>query len=231
MAMKRLISLEKTLQRNPELFKIFEKTIEAYLEKDYVTRINNFCEDGKPVWYLPVFPVFNKNKPAKTRIVWDAAARSHGVSLNSTLLKGPDLLSSLPGILFKFRQRQVAFSADIEQMFHRIYIREEDRHAQRFLWRGCDTTKDPDVYVMNVMTFGATCSPCTSQFVKNLNAAKYKNSYPEAADAIERNHYVDDFLYSTDTIDQARKLAREVYHIHSLAGFNLRNWASNNNIL
>lgn len=49
------------------------------------------------------------------------------------LLKGPDFLSSQMAILFKFRQKKATVTVDIEQMFHRIFIREENCNAQRFL--------------------------------------------------------------------------------------------------
>ncbi|XP_075156642.1 uncharacterized protein LOC142229926 [Haematobia irritans] len=143
------------------------------------------------------------------------------------LLKGPDLLASLPSILFRFRQKQYAVTADIEQMFHRIFVKEDDRYAQKFLWRNCDASREPDVYIMNVLIFGASCSPCISQYVKNLHASKYEVQYPEAVSAIINNHYVDDFLLSADTAEQAIKVSKNVHFIHSEAGFNLRNWCSN----
>lgn len=111
-------------------------------------------------------------------------------------------------------------------MFHQIQIRREDRHAQRLLWRE-DPNKTPDIYLMDVATFGASCSPCSAQYVKNLNAEQHSTEYPVAADAIIRKHYVDDYLDSADNVEEAVKLAREVKHVHSQGGFYLRNWLSN----
>lgn len=140
--------------------------------KGYISKINK-THRAPRIWYLPIFPVFNKNKPGKCRIVWDAAAKSYGVSLNSMLHKGPDFLASLLGILFKFREKAVAICGDIEQMFHQEFIQKQDRHVQRFLWRNCEIDREPDVYIMNVMMFGASCAPSISQYVKNLNATNF----------------------------------------------------------
>lgn len=197
----------------------------GYVRKLSRAEINR--KDGR-IWYLPIFAVFNKNKPGKSRVVWDAAAKSSGLSLNSFLVKGPDLMASLPSILFKFRQNSVAICGDIEEMFHQIHIRPEDRDVQRFLWRDCDQSRHSEVYVMDAMIFGATCAPSISQYVKNVNADKFKINFPLAAKSIKQNHYVDDLLDSVDTPEHAIKLISDVSYIHRQAGFNIRNWISNN---
>ncbi|XP_058977874.1 uncharacterized protein LOC131802204 [Musca domestica] len=165
MAFKRLVCLERKLKQNDELFNTFKETLSKYLSKGYIRKLkeNEIDRADGRVWYLPIFAVFNRNKPGKSRVVWDAAAKSNGSSLNSFLLKGPDFLASLPSILFKFRQKSVAICGDIEEMFHQIYIRREDRDVQRFLWRECMQEKIPEIYVMDVMIFGATCAPSISQ--------------------------------------------------------------------
>lgn len=65
-------------------------------------------------WYLPNFPVFNLNKPTKLRIVWDAAARVGGVSLNSFLFKGPDLVMPLLQVRYRLHEHKIAVSADVD---------------------------------------------------------------------------------------------------------------------
>ena len=116
------------------------------------------------------------------RLVWDAAATVNGVSLNTNLLKGPDMLCSLPAVISKFREKSVAFGGDVREMYHQLRIRDADKSAQRFLFR-FDVSHPPDVYVMDVATFGATSSPCSAQFVKNRNAEEYAGQFPEASKA------------------------------------------------
>ncbi|XP_075162909.1 uncharacterized protein LOC142235544 [Haematobia irritans] len=233
MALRRLKCLENKLLQNSELLQIFRDTISKYISKGYIRKLD--VVDGRQVdsriWYLPIFAVFNKNKPGKSRVVWDAAAKVGEHSLNSFLLKGPDMLASLPSILFKFRQKKVAVCGDIEEMFHQIHIRPEDRNVQRFLWRDCNREKSPDVYVMDVMIFGASCAPSISQFVKNFNADKFVEKYPIAVKAIKENHYVDDLLDSVATDEKALQLINDVTYVHSQGGFNIRNRVSNSELV
>lgn len=80
---------------------------------------------------------------------------------------------------------------------------------------------------MTVMTFGATCSPSSAQYVKNLNAEEFRSSHPRAVECIVDNHYVDDMLDSVDTEEEAVQLARDVSFVHEQGGFHIRNWHSN----
>ena len=66
---------------------------------------------------MPHHPVLNPHKPDKVRRVCNAAAKYQGVSLNDKLMTDPDLLNSLLGIIFRFRENPVAMTADIESMF------------------------------------------------------------------------------------------------------------------
>lgn len=52
----------------------------------------------------------------------------------------------------------------------------------------------PDVYVMQLMTFMATCWPCEAQYVRT----KYDDEYPRAIIAITQNHYFDGVLDSVN---------------------------------
>ncbi|XP_055585344.1 uncharacterized protein LOC129738178 [Uranotaenia lowii] len=229
MSLRRLECLERKMERNPELRANLHRQIGEYVAKGYAHRATNEelqQADPRRVWYLPLGAVTNPKKPGKVRLVWDAAAKVNGISLNCVLLKGPDQLSSLHSVLFQFRLFNVAVTSDIKEMFHQVRIREEDKNSQRFLWRS-DPTQQPDVYLMDVATFGSKCSPASAQYVKNINAQQHCEQFPKAAKAIIHRHYVDDYLQSFGNEKDAKEVATEVRTIHRKGGFTLHNWRSN----
>ncbi|XP_046867524.1 uncharacterized protein LOC124460545 [Drosophila willistoni] len=202
-------------------------TMQSYEEKGYIRRLTESeLNKGKSSWFLPIFTVTNPNKN-KTRLVWDAAAKVKGTSLNDVLLKGPDILASLVGVLIRFRERPVAVAGDISEMFHQERVRPEDQTAQKFLWRSGNSAKAAETYVMQVMTFGASCSPALANYIKNRNAKRFRKESPRAVAAICRNTFVDDWLESTNTEDEMTELAMEVQRVHLEGGFNMRRWTSN----
>lgn len=225
MALRRLKCLEKQMSKNPSLRSQMQEQIDEYVKNNYARELSTDERAIKRHWYLPLFVVRNPNKPSKIRMVWDAAATVDGVSLNSFLLKGPDQLTNLIGVLFRFRQFKIAIVGDIRHMFHQIRIKKEDQQFMRFLWSDIDG--NIKVYVMEVMSFGPTCSPSSAQFVKNLNADLYQEKFPRAVQTIKENHYVDDMLESVDSESEANKLVDQVKFIHKSGGFEIRNFLSN----
>nr|XP_049467061.1 uncharacterized protein LOC125908380 [Anopheles coluzzii] len=229
MARRRFNCLERRMERDGHLKEQVHRQIRDLLSKQYVHKatLRELEEaDQRRVWYLPIGVVTNPNKPGKVRLIWDAAAKAHGTSLNDMLLKGPDELSSLLGVLFRFRLYAVAACADVKEMFLQIMIRKEDKHAQRFLWR-YEPTDELKTYIVDVVMFGSACSPATAQYVKNRNAREHMEQFPRAVEGIIESTYVDDFLDSFETEEEACQVSHDVREIFRNGGFELRNWTSN----
>jgi len=226
-ALLRLHCMERKMDRLEEFKFAYLSKMEEYLTKGYIRKLDpeEIQSSSDRVWYLPHFMHFTTNK--KPRLIFDAASKSHGLSLNDFLVSGPDYLSSLPGCLFKFRQRRFAFTADISDMFHRIRIRDEDVQSQRFLWRGIERDQPPGEYVITRMFFGSISSPCSSQFIKNKNAEENREEFPEAYKAIVNRHYMDDYSDSSDTVEQGVQLCQEVIEVHRRGGFPICKFNSN----
>ncbi|GBP97761.1 hypothetical protein EVAR_91986_1 [Eumeta japonica] len=79
---------------------------------------------------------------------------------------------------------------------------------------------------MTSVVFGVASSPCTAIYIKNKNAEEHRKEHARAADAIVYNHYMDDYLQSFPTVEEATR-AKEVALVHNKAKFELGKWASN----
>ena len=77
-------------------------------------------------------PAFDKNKPDKFQMVFDAAAQENGSNLNKAFPTGPDLLNSLVGVILWFCNCRIAFSADTEAMYYQVQVNSDDADALRF---------------------------------------------------------------------------------------------------
>ena len=56
MAVSRLTSTEKNLKKNPEVAAEYQKTIDAYVSKGYLRKVDLENKDVSAAWYLPPFP-------------------------------------------------------------------------------------------------------------------------------------------------------------------------------
>ena len=137
-ALVQLKSLERRLERTPDLRTSYAQTIKDDFDKGYIVKVDKsdcFKVENPREWYLPHHPVLHPHKPGKVRRVLNGAAKFHGVSLNNALLTGPDLLQTLIHVLMRFRQHPYAVSADIEGMFLQVGVIPQDRPSLCFLWR------------------------------------------------------------------------------------------------
>ncbi|XP_036341132.1 uncharacterized protein LOC118750502 [Rhagoletis pomonella] len=229
MAERRLLSVERRMHQDAEFALRYKQEMSKYVAKGYARKLTS-QEISAPyaqAWYLPHFAVFNPSKSSKLRIVFDAAATVNKVSLNSVLLKGPEQAQPLIRILLQFRQGEIGVAADIREIFSQVKVRPMDQHAQRYLWRDGDSNQPIEEYMMTSMIFGAVCSTCIAEHVKNKNAERFRIQFPEAASIVINNHYVDDLVTSFHTPEHAIKICKQIVAINSEAGFELRNFISN----
>ena len=196
----------KNLSKNPLKLDACLKSMERNIESGFVERVDSNYEppEGKQ-WYLPIFPV-QQEKKSKVRLVYDASARFSGCSLNDSLLQGPDLNNQLRGVLLRFRQKPIAFGADIESMFSNFKVPKEQRDYLRFFWYDDNNPAKGIVpYRSTGHIFGCTSSPAVATYALKFCAS----SFPCDEDVrkyIDHSFYVDDGLHSTDTPDEAVKI-------------------------
>ena len=154
----------------------------------------------------------------KIRQVTNAASVYKGHSHNKALLTGPNLLCSLVGLLLRFRQYKVAVTGDIEAMFMQVAIRKEDQDALRFFWNKDGEEK---IFKFRKLIFGATCSPSFAIYLLNRCAEYNKISSPEAYSAIRNNFFLDDYIQSFKTTENAAITTTEVKDTLQKGGFKL----------
>ena len=226
--MGQLNSLERRLQREPNLKSLYQKSIDTDVEKGFVKILDESELKGAfgKEWYLPHHPVLNPNKPGKVGRVCNAASKYKGVCLNEKLLSGPDLLHGLIGTIFRFRERPVALTTDIESIFLQVQVPEQDRSCLRFLWR--PRTNEPvHIYEYQRHLFGAKSSPICANYALKRVGLDNEEVYPIAAKAIQNNFYMDDFIKSVETLKEAIEVFSQLRHLLSQHGFQLTKWISN----
>ena len=230
MAEHRLQLLKRKLTSDQELYIKYDTFMTNLITKGYAERvpesdINRM--DGR-VWYLPHHSVTHTKKPDKARIVFDASAKYRGVSLNDTLLQGPDLTNSIIGVLIRFRQERIALASDIEAMFHQVHVPINQRDMLRFLWYSSGLETKPIEHRMTVHLFGATSSPSCCNYALKKTADDHLGDYnAKTLTTVHNNFYVDDCLKSLSSENDAVQLVHELSNLLHERGFHLTKWLSN----
>ncbi|XP_070412225.1 uncharacterized protein [Nothobranchius furzeri] len=227
LATVRLQCLKKKLKANKQYYDHYKTFMEETINKGDAEPAPTTSE-RETEWYLPHHGIYHPRKPDKLRVVFDCSAKFQGVSLNDTLLTGPDLINPLVGVLCRFRKEAVAIICDIERMFYQFSVTPEYRNYLKFLWwKGGDLEKEPQEYRMAVHLFGAASSPGCANFGLKHLARQHKASYPLASTFMEKNFYVDDGLVSIPSIDEAKKLISESQEFCKKGGLRLHKFNSN----
>lgn len=229
-AEQRTLNLKRRFSRDTSFHKDYTTFMNDLITNGYAERVPHSDlerTDGK-VWYIPHHGVYHPQKK-KIRVVFDCGASFQHVSLNSHLLQGPDLTSTLIGVLTRFRKEPTVLMSDIEAMFHQVRVPQEDADLLRFLWwSNGDVTEDLTEYRMVVHLFGATSSPSCANFALRRCAKDNKELFSQQVfDTIMNCFYVDDLLTSVASEEEAITLCNDLRTICAKGGFHLTKWISN----
>ena len=228
MALKRLNHLKRRLVNDKDLYEKYDEKIKEHQRKGYAKKLSpeEASVTTSKTWYLPHHPVFHPAKPNKVRIVFDAAAKCQGTSLNDNLVQGPHLTNEVVDVLLRFRIGEVPIVADIQEMFHQVRTSPPDRDALRFLWYPIGKD-EPETYCMNVHIFGAKDSPSIANFSLRKTAKDNAAFFSEdVVKSVEKDFYVDDLLKSFSSDLKAMKFAKDLTDLLLKGGFRLTKWCS-----
>ena len=177
-AYQQFLSMEMRLEKDSEMKHAYQATIEKDIQSSFDRKLNQeeidkFENDTQ--CFLPHHPVKHPHNPGKVRRVCNAASKFKGVPLNDKLLSEPDLLRNLVGIIFRFREHQIAITADIESMFLQVAVPKEEFRDFRFLWR-VRPDDNIGIFEYNRHVFGAKSSPtCANYGFQQVEITKRDN--------------------------------------------------------
>ena len=175
--------------------------MQDYLRQGHVRQLSK-AEAEHAVTFIPVFPV-HQEKKNKVRLVFDSSARSNDISLNDCLNSGPDETNRLIGVLIRFTHGPIAFSADVQQMFHCFTVPRKHQLLQYFFWFSENDPSKPIVpYAATVHVFGHTSSPSIATFgLRHTTNLADLPTDSVARRLIHRSFYVDDALFSDSSTE------------------------------
>ncbi|XP_070169681.1 uncharacterized protein [Polyergus mexicanus] len=201
-AFKRLYSLERRLEQNPQLYKEYSEFLNDYKKLGDMTEVSgsDATEGGYFIAYHPVFK--RDSHTTKLRVVFYASSKDNsGISLNEALLAGPTIQEDLFSIITRF-------------WIHRI------------LWRG-NPNESIKIFQLNTVTYGTV--PASFLAVRALLQLSIdeEERYPLASKTLREDFYVDDLLTGTSSIEEAQELRDKLIQLLARGGFHLRQWCSN----
>ena len=217
MASNRWRSLLRRFDKDPD----FERDYRAAMAKTFDQGYASVLQDPSDAkYFLAHHGVY---KGPKLRVVFDAAATFRGKCLNDSIIAGPALQPSLAAVITRFRAHEIAWASDVEAMFSRFRLSEEDANYFCFLW-GKSTS--PDVCRMDRLPFGASCSPFVAIYALRRIMEDAGANDPVIS-AVRESMYVDDYLNSASSVDTAVAEASFVRDCLLNADLKLQRWISN----
>ena len=102
-------------------------------------------------------------------------------------------------------------------MYRQVELVKEQQQLQRIFWR---TSPDEPLrqYQIQRVIYGLASSGYVSVKAMNKCGADHVAEFPLAKKAIEESLYMDDLLVSTNTIEMAKELRRQIIDIFAVKG-------------
>ena len=224
-ALATLKSTEKRLKKDPERVALYQAQMKDMVDRGVARKVTKEEAENYtgPVYYISHHEVMKESSTTPCRIVFNSSAYFRGYTLNDFWAKGPDLLNSLLGILLRFREENVGVVGDIRKMYHSVKIPLLDQHTHRFLWRDMED-REPDTYVMTSVSFGDKPAGAIAMLAMRKTAEQGHRQFPDAAEVVLKNSYMDDVIFSTSSQDEASCITQNVEKLLKTGGFNMKQW-------
>ena len=228
-AEKRLWSLKKRFLKDEVLKAGVFSQIATSLKEGHIKIVEKSEPlEGQAVYYMPILVVLHPDKPGKFRVCQDAASLVKGVCLNNQVLSGPDYMNSLVGIMFRFREGKVCYSADIKDFFYRVGLDPRDAGCFRFLFFEDEKMEKIIQLEGDSHLFGIASSPVVAGFTLRYHAEVNREGLDgKVLRTVQKQFYVDDLIDSSDDIPESREMRQKLTALLKKGGFDLCKWESN----
>ncbi|GFW60871.1 DUF1758 domain-containing protein [Trichonephila clavipes] len=221
--MERRFQVDKDFERQYKNFMIEYESLGHMMPVE-----NNEKSMDPKIYFLPHHAVMKGDSVSTNlRVVFDGTCKpSNGNSINSILGIGKMLQPNLFKILVKFRLNEIAFSADIQQMYRQILIDQEDQNFQRIVWR---ESKDSPIreYKPCTVTYGTASAPYLATRCLFQTGLDLERDDPAVSSLIKESFYIDDLMAGAPSSEEAISLMKTLSNILEARGFHLRKWRSN----
>ncbi|XP_065085731.1 uncharacterized protein LOC135707774 [Ochlerotatus camptorhynchus] len=227
-AIRRFHLLQGQLARNDELCNQYRDFMDEYLQLGHMELVQDYQQLQHPSYHLPHHAVIREDSTTtKVRVVFDASCRTpNGPSLNDALMIGPIVQEDLRSLTMRSRIRPVLLNADVKQMYRQILTDQRSNNLQHIVWS--PSPEAPlQTYELKTVTYGTASAPFLATRVLQQLADDEQNDFPEAANVLRKDFYVDDLFSGANTVEEAITLRRQLEALLNRGGFELRKWASN----
>ena len=206
---------------------------EGKLQKlGHVDYVKNLSDDQKQLLqqskiqnYIPWRAVWKLNSlSTPCRLVFDASQPTDsGYSLNDLLAKGRNNMNKLQEILLRWMTHKTAFHTDIQKMYNSVKLVQEHWCFQRYIWsENLDPGIIPDEKVIKTLIYGIRSSGNQAEFGLRETANHSKETFPEVAEIVCKDTYVDDCLSGDRDLNTAKQRADELEVVLNRGGFALK---------
>ena len=178
------------------------------------------CDDTEDGYYLPHHAVIKESSSTTTvRVVFDASAKtSTGISLNDTLMVGPNIQNSIFEQVLRFRTHVHVITADIEKIYRQILIHPDDRKFHKILWPYREKLR---IWQLNTVTFGTAAAPFLAIRTIQQLAHDEGHDFSRASKLLLHDFYVNDFVSGANSIEKILTIRDEMIALLARGGFHI----------
>ena len=228
-ALRALARREASLLKDQRTAALYDDQVSDFVKRGVLRKLNksDLEEWEGPIRYVDHRHVLKESSTTPVRLVINSSfSRKGESSLNSILMKGPNILNCLFETLVRWRTWPVAFVGDIEKMYHNVETGDVEAHVRRLLWRSYETDRAPDVYVFRTVTFGDKPAGCIVMSALRATAEMFRSVSNEAANIIIRDSYMDDIVSGSCSKEEAVTAMKSIQEIAKKGGFNFKKFTT-----